>query len=76
MRLAKAAFKMVRGAAFASVSRKMDTGWLAQLRSCACDLRPAAPAASKLCRRDWKAPAAAQRKYSLCDDGSTSLMTG
>jgi hypothetical protein len=63
-------------AAIGSVSSKMDAGRLAQLRSCACDLRPAAPAEPKPSRRDWKAPAAAQREYSRCADGSTSRMTG
>jgi hypothetical protein len=52
MPLAKVAFEMVRGAAIRSVSRKMDAGRLAQLRSRACDLRPAVPAAPKRSRRD------------------------
>jgi hypothetical protein len=52
MLLAKAASEMARGAAIGSVSRKMDAGRLAQLRSRACDLRPAAPAEPKRSRRD------------------------
>jgi hypothetical protein len=76
MPLAKAASEMVRGEAIGSVSRKMDAGRLAQLRSRACDLRPEAPAEPKRSRRDWKAPAAAQREYSRCANGSTSRMKG
>jgi hypothetical protein len=76
MPLAKAASEMVRGGAIGSVSRKMDAGRLAQLRSRACDLRPAAPAVLERSRRDWKAPAAAPREYSQCADGSISRMTG
>jgi hypothetical protein len=76
MPLAKAASEMVRGEAIGSVSRKVDAGRLAQLRSRACDLGPEAPAEPKRSRRDWKAPATAQREYSRCANGSSSRMTG